>query len=143
MCGRCWVWRSAMLSLLAAAAQAASKQTSLFLVHLRLLRIGLHQPWCRLGPRSAKLKPGGCLCPPWHLGVGHHSFGISRDCTIRLDWLSLGPGFQSWYLLFIRWKQRKCWPVVQDRVLIFLPSKYGYENKTNPFRQCGDWLKAQ
>lgn len=34
-----------MLSLLAAAAaQATSKQTSLFLVHLLLLRIGLHQP---------------------------------------------------------------------------------------------------
>ncbi|ELW49515.1 hypothetical protein TREES_T100003292 [Tupaia chinensis] len=34
-----------MLSLLAAAAAlAASKQTGLFLVHLLLLRIGLHQP---------------------------------------------------------------------------------------------------
>lgn len=33
-----------MLSLLAAAALAASKQTSLFPVHHLLLRLGLHQP---------------------------------------------------------------------------------------------------
>lgn len=46
-----------MLSLAAAtaAAQAASKQTSFFLVHLlRLLRIGLHQPWCWWGPLEAQ-----------------------------------------------------------------------------------------
>ena len=105
-----------MLSLLAAAAAAAlaaSKQTSLFLVHLLLLRIGLHQPWCWWGRSESRVEAEPVAVCTQTPRRGHPLFGISRDSAVRLDWISLGPGFRYRYLLFIFWKQRKCLPISQ------------------------------
>lgn len=116
MCGRCWVWRIQWCCScwrwrrlrLQVNKPASSSSTS------SSCASGLHQPWCWLGPQSPKLKPGRWPGSPWLPGGVTPCLGLPRGSSLRLDWVSLGPGLQYRYWLFIL-KQRKGFPI-RERV---------------------------
>lgn len=136
-----------MLQLLAvAAAQAASKQTSLFLVHLLLLRIGSASAMMLAGPSEPKVEAwpvaGFTLTPR----RGHSLFGITPGIFIQAGSSLFGARSSIPILaVYLKAEERLSHKprVGCSLFFFFFSSGEPYENKTSSFHQCGNWSRAQ